>query len=344
MSVASYMSEVLANPKYGYYMKGDPLGKAGDFTTSPEISQMFGELIGLWCAETWSQMGFPKKIKLIELGPGRGTLMVDALRALRIVPDFLAALEIHIVETSPELQKRQKRNLRALGINIQWHKDLTEVASGPFILIANELLDALPIRQFEMSDSGWGERKVACDENENLIWLLDKKTNITEKFIPPSLQNSEIGSIFELCHVAADLVSSVAREILKFGGAALFIDYGYIESAIGDTLQAVRNHRFCDVLKDPGDADLSAHVDFGYLTEQVRAIGTLHCDVILQGDFLTRLGIEHRASQLKKMASIREQSDIITGVNRLIGTEEMGSLFKVFVITHPDQLVPEGFR
>jgi NADH dehydrogenase [ubiquinone] 1 alpha subcomplex assembly factor 7 len=344
LSVADYMSEALANPKYGYYMNGDPFGKAGDFITAPEISQMFGELIGIWCAATWGQMGAPEKIKLIEVGPGRGTLMVDLLHALQIAPDFLATIEIHMIETSPDLEKHQKRNLRALDKNIKWHKNFTEVPAGPFILFANELLDALPIQQFERSSSGWIERKVACDVNGNLMWLLDGQIIAAQNFIPVTLKDCAVGSIFELSTVAANLVTSIAQSILEYGGTALFIDYGYVKSATGDTLQAIKGHKFHDVLKDPGNVDLSAHVDFEYLGKQAKATGILSYDVISQRNFLRMLGIEHRANQLKRVASIRQQSDIITGLNRLIGADEMGSLFKAFVLAHPDQPVPEGFR
>lgn len=343
LSVADYMAEALANPKHGYYMTGDPLGRQGDFITAPEISQMFGELIGLWCAITWNQMGSPEKIKLIEIGPGRGTLMVDALRALIMAPTFLDAIEIHMVETSPSLQKRQRRNLATLDVDIQWHKSFADVPEGPFILIANELIDALPIRQFEKSVAGWGERKVGCDEAGQLIWLLDQSAVVPEVFIPPNLRASPPGSIFEFCQSGISLVTSISEAIAKHGGAALFIDYGHAQSAIGDTLQAVKDHQYHDVLSDPGEADLTAHVDFERLAINARAAGAMAYGPITQRDFLGPLGIEHRAKQLKKAASTGQKTAVITGLNRLIGTAEMGTLFKVLAIAHPDQPVPEGF-
>ncbi len=343
LSVADYMSEALANPKYGYYMTGDPLGKEGDFITSPEVSQMFGELIGLWCAVTWNQMGSPQKINLIEMGPGRGTLMVDALRALVMAPTFLDAIDVHMIETSPSLQKRQKRNLEALDVDIQWHKSFADVPEGPFILIANELIDALPIRQFEKSVAGWGERKVGCDPEGNLIWMLDQSAVVPEMFIPPALTASPPGSIFELCQSGVSLVTSISESIAKFGGAALFIDYGHSQSAIGDTLQAVKDHQYHDVLLDPGDADITAHVDFERLAEAARAAGAFSYGTITQREFLGPLGIQHRAKQLIKAASTRQKSEVISATNRLIGEDEMGTLFKVLAIAHPDQPVPEGF-
>jgi NADH dehydrogenase [ubiquinone] 1 alpha subcomplex assembly factor 7 len=343
LSVEDYMAEALANPKYGYYMTGDPLGKDGDFITAPEISQMFGELIGLWCAITWNQMGSPAKIKLIEMGPGRGTLMADALRALAMAPTFLAAAEIHMIETSPTLCKRQKRNLEVLGIDIQWHESFADVPEGPFILIANELIDALPIRQFEKSVAGWGERKIGCNKDGDLIWMLDQRVAIVKALIPPALLASAPGSIFEFCQAGVSLVTSIAESLLEFGGAALFIDYGHGQSAIGNTLQAVRDHRYHDILKNPGEVDLTAHVDFARLAENARAAGAASYGAITQREFLRPLGIEHRAKQLKAVASTGQKTAVITGLNRLISPDEMGTLFKVLAITHPDQPAPEGF-
>jgi NADH dehydrogenase [ubiquinone] 1 alpha subcomplex assembly factor 7 len=343
LSVADYMAEALANPKHGYYMTGDPLGKQGDFITAPEISQMFGELIGLWCAITWDQMGSPQKIKLIEMGPGRGTLMVDALRALVMAPTFLDAIEIHMIETSPSLQKRQRRNLEALDVDIQWHESIADVPEGPFILFANELIDALPIRQFEKSVAGWGERKVGCDDYGDLIWMLDQSAVAPEAFIPSALKQSAPGSIFEFCQPGINLITSIAEQIVKFGGAALFIDYGHSQSGIGDTLQAVKDHDYHDVLRDPGKADLTAHVDFQRLAESAAAAGALTYGPATQREFLRPLGIDHRAKQLLKAASTGQKSDVISALNRLIGPDEMGTLFKALAIASPDQPALEGF-
>ena len=341
--VADYMSEALANPKHGYYMTGDPLGKSGDFITAPEISQMFGELIGLWCAITWNQMGSPSKINLIEMGPGRGTLMVDAIRALVMAPQFLDAIDIHMIETSPSLQKRQRRNLDALDVDIQWHKSFADVPEGPFILVANELLDALPIHQYEKSVAGWGERKVGCNDAGELTWLLDQNAIVPDAFIPGALADEPPGSIFEFCQSGVYLITNIAESIAEFGGAALFIDYGHERSGIGDTLQAVKDHQYHDVLRDPGKADLTAHVDFQRLAETAQAVGAATYGPITQRNFLGPLGIEHRAKQLHDAASTRQKVDVQSGLNRLIGEDEMGTLFKVLAITHPDQPKPEGF-
>ena len=343
ISVSDYMEEALFNPKYGYYMTGDPLGKQGDFITAPEISQMFGELIGLWCAVIWEEMGSPKKINLIEMGPGRGTLMADALRAISSVPRLSAAINIHIVETSPSLQRRQKRNLKTLSFNIEWHENFQDVPAGPLILIANEMFDVLPIRQFVKSTSSWVERKVGCNGLGELAWVLDQSCLISDNLIPPQLMRSKLGSTFELGKIAVDLVSNITRSVVKYGGAALIIDYGYLKSGVGDTLQAVKNHSYADILSEPGKSDLTAHVDFECLAKNARTIGGVVCGPVTQRDFLRRLGIESRAAQLKNSASTRQKSEVLTGLNRLIGTDEMGNLCKVMAIVHPDHLFPEGF-
>ena len=343
LSVSEYMEESLFNIEYGYYMTGDPLGKQGDFVTAPEISQMFGELIGLWCAVTWENMGSPSEINLIEMGPGRGTLMADALRATAAVPSFLSAITIHLIETSPSLKKRQKRNLRALNDKIEWHENFKDVPGGPFILIANELFDVLPIRQFVRSADRWLERKVGCNDEGGLVWVLDQDYLIPESLIPPQLNLSSEGSIFELGQIGIDLITDITESITEFGGAALVIDYGHIESGVGDTLQAVKKHRFFDVLSEPGKADLTAHVDFGSLAEKARALGGQVFGPITQRNFLRGLGVEIRANQLKNLASTRQKSEVLTSLDRLVGSDKMGNIFQVMAITHPDQKQPEGF-
>ncbi|MEE2999331.1 MAG: SAM-dependent methyltransferase [Pseudomonadota bacterium] len=344
LSVADYMDEALFNPEYGYYMVGDPLGKKGDFVTAPEISQMFGELIGLWCLDIWKKMGSPVKINLVELGPGRGTLLVDSLRAISNFQPFISAINIHIVETSPNLIKRQKRNLKALGYDIEWHDNFQDVPKGPLIIIANELFDVLPIRQFVKSANGWVERRVGCNGLGELAWVSDQSRLISRNLVPPNLARTKLGSIFELTQSGIDLISNITKSIVKFGGAALVIDYGHIKSAVGDTLQAVKNHSYSNILGDPGKADISAHVDFECLAKKAIAMGGVICGPVTQRDFLLSLGIEVRATQLKNFASTRQKSDVLMGLNRLIGADEMGNLFKVMAVIHPDQKFPDGFK
>ena len=341
--VSDYMGEALFNPEFGYYMTRDPIGKRGDFITAPEISQMFGELIGLWSASVWEKMGSPRRINLIEIGPGRGTLMADALRAISAIPSFLDAINIHLVENSPSLQKRQKRNLETLSCHIEWHESFLDVSEGPFILIANELFDVLPIRQFVKLPNSWVERKVGCNDQGQLTWLLDNDCLISENLIPARLTRSAAGSVFELGQIGEDLIKNITKAIIKFGGAALVIDYGHLASGVGDTLQGVKDHNYFDVLKEPGEVDLTAHVDFECLAKTANSIGRLVCGPVTQREFLRRLGIETRASQLKEVASTRQKSEVLTSLNRLIGVDEMGDLFKVMAITHLDPLSIEGF-
>jgi len=343
LSLAEYMSVSLVEPEYGYYMNGDPLGKKGDFVTAPEVSQMFGELIGLWCAIVWHKMGSPNKIKIIELGPGRGTLMVDALRALKLAPTFLDAIEVHLVEVSPALRKRQERNLKSLGFDFYWHNKFEDVPEGAFILLANEFLDALPIQQFEKSNVGWVERMITIGRMGELIWELDKFSEGKSLPIPPNLMLSPVGSIFEYSEVALELITAVTESVLKYEGAALFIDYGYTKSVIGDTLQAVKNHKYHDPLNDPGNIDLTAHVDFDMLVCTARVVGGQVYGPVNQRDFLRPLGIEYRAKQLLKTASIRQKADILESLKRLISLDQMGGLFKAIAIGHAKHPAPEGF-
>ena len=343
LSVADYMMEALTHPEYGYYIKGDPLGKRGDFITAPETSQMFGELIGLWCASVWEQMGSPSNINLVEIGPGRGTLMSDSLRALSIAPDFLKAITIFMIETSPILRKRQKRNLKAINHDIKWCCNFKDIPGGPFILIANEVIDVLPIRQFEKSDLGWFERKVGCDENGNLTWEIDKDQIIGANLIPPNIFDSKEGSIFEFGEEGTNLVRDISASVTKFGGAALIVDYGYLKTTVGDTLQGMRKHKYHNVLSDPGYVDLTSHVNFEHIAHSARVAGGQVYGAISQRDYLLQLGILIRANLLKKTASVRQRSDVLAGLKRLIDVDEMGGLFKVLAITGPSQPVPEGF-
>src|SRR5215470_2219640 len=261
LTVAEFMTEVLQHPRLGYYATRDPLGTAGDFVTAPEVSQVFGELIGLWCADAWARMGQPDPVHLAELGPGRGTLMADALRALAVAPDFRRALRLHLVETSPALRALQARALATAAPT--WHERLDAIPAGPLLLVANEFLDTLPIRQFERRGSGWNERRVGlAPDGGTLVFALDPAPSPSAALLPSRLSPAAEGSVAEACPAALSLAADLARRLSADGGAALFIDYGHPESAWGDTLQAVRQHRYHPVLEAPGSADITAHVDF----------------------------------------------------------------------------------
>lgn len=342
LTVAEFMAEALQHPRLGYYATRDPLGAAGDFVTAPEVSQVFGELIGLWCADVWARMGRPDPVLLVELGPGRGTLMADALRALGVAPDFRRALCLHLVETSPALRAAQAKALASA--EPVWHASLGDVPSGPLVLIANEFLDALPIRQFERRGGAWHERRVGLARDEaTLAFVLEPAASPSTALIPPRLADAPDGNVLEIRPAAAGLSTDLAKRLTVDAGAALFIDYGHGVSACGDTLQAVRGHRYHPVLEAPGSVDLTAHVDFQAFAEPALAAGARVRGPVTQRDFLRALGIEVRARQLLANASPETRTTTDSGIRRLIEGSEMGTLFKVLALTHPDLPIPAGF-
>lgn len=344
LSIAEYMALALGHRRYGYYMHRDPLGTAGDFITAPEISQMFGELVGLWWVVLWQQMGAPIPVTLAELGPGRGTLMADALRAAQICPGFVAAARVHLVETSPFLKRRQQMTLAARhpALDVKWHERLEDIpASGPLLLVANEFFDALPIRQYVRAEDGWRERKVGLGpDKHNFVFVLEK---VAEPMLPEGLAGVENGALVETCPEGQDLARAIGHRISRNGGAALIIDYGHSRSIPGETLQSVRRHAFHNVLDWPGDADLTAHVDFAALLAAARDMGARAYGPVPQGVFLTRLGIEARAQALITQAKIDQAIDIAAALQRLVDPTEMGSMFKVLALTNPGLPPPPGF-
>lgn len=307
-----------------YYRTRDPFGKDGDFITAPEVSQMFGEIIGLWAVNSWQSMGSPKSFQLIELGPGRGTLMKDLLRATKHIPKFHDAIDIQLIEVSPVLKKIQKQNI--IHNRITWHKSFETIIDKPFILIANEFFDALPIYQFIKEDNIWKKKSIGLNENEELVFTLDQES-LMINLIP------ETKAIFyESCPEAVDIVAYIAKKISEYGGAALIIDYGYLNGSNGDTLQAVKNHKYHNILKNSGEADLTAHVDFKTLIETSKKFKIDIVGPMEQSEFLKKWGIEIRKKQLLKNATIKQKLDLLSGINRLISPNEMGSLFKVLEI------------
>jgi SAM-dependent MidA family methyltransferase len=344
MPVAEYMKLCLTHPQYGYYVAGNPIGAAGDFITAPEISQMFGELIGLWIASVWQAMGSPENVRVIELGPGRGTLMHDALRAARIVKDFYDAIVLHLVEVSPALRQLQEERLRTLGVATLWHDTLDDVPGGPCIIVANEYIDALPVYQAVKQTDGWHERVVEIGPDGNLVFGLARDTLPSfEMTLPYRLRQAPEGTIYEWRSdkFAFDLACRVRED-----GGALIIDYGHIKSGLGETLQAVARHTFADPLRAPGQADLTAHVDFEALITSAEGVGGRVHGPITQRSFLLNLGIEKRAAALKADASPSQGAAIDVARSRLIATGEqgMGELFKVMAITLPKLGPLPGFE
>ena len=330
ISVERYMELALGHPDLGYYMNRDPFGAAGDFTTAPEISQMFGELLGLWTAEVWHQMGQPNPIRLIELGPGRGTLMSDALRAARLAPDFREAVEVTLVETSPKLAQIQHETLLSSGVAVTWAASFAETPPGPAILLANEFLDALPIRQFvRAADSGWNERYV---QDGAFIEVASQCAANPLACAP--------GDILEINEPAQQFCALSAARVLRDGGVAIFIDYGHSCSGTGDTLQALLAGKPADPLHDPGSRDLTAHVDFAAMARAAKAAKIF--GPVTQGDLLSGLGLPQRAQSLAR-ANPDQAASIAAAADRLLAPNEMGALFKAIAIAHPSIDALPGF-
>ncbi len=333
LPVDRYMALALGHPSHGYYATRDPLGAAGDFITAPEISQIFGELIGIWLIDCWDRMGRPNPFRLVELGPGRGTLMRDALRAARVLPGFADAARIHLVETSPTLKAKQAKTLANVP-SIDWHDRLADVPDGPMLAVANEFFDALPVRQFERARSGWRERLVTADaETGTLRFVLSDRPDPVIEQLPIAAENSKPGAIVEICPAGLAIAADLGRRIAEEGGAALIIDYGHTRSAQGETLQAVRRHRYADPLVDPGESDLTAHVDFAMLADAAREAGAGICGPSTQAAWLEEMGIGLRAARLKQSAGDEQAADIDAAVLRLTSPDQMGELFKIMSLS-----------
>lgn len=341
MTVADWMQACLADPGHGYYMTRDPLGRKGDFTTSPEISQMFGELLGLWAAVVWQQMGGPTKVNLVELGPGRGTLMSDALRAAGGMPAFIDAVHVHMVETSPVLRERQQHVLRNVAVPSDWHDGLESVPPGPCILLANEFLDALPVHQFIRRDGIWCERMVGLSEGG---FAFEVGAPVDGARVPAELTDAPDGSIFEVSPAVQAVTELLASRLVRDGGAALLIDYGHDRPGLGETLQALKGHEYADPLSLPGACDLTAHVDFAAVAAIAKKTGARVWGPIGQGELLERLGIGARAAQLLQGADPRQAEDIGKARHRLTGADAMGRLFRVMALTDPERPAPPGFE
>lgn len=335
MPVWRYMELCLMHPEHGYYVSRDPLGREGDFTTSPEISQMFGELLGLWSASVWKSMGSPSELRLVELGPGRGTMMADALRAMRVVPALYQTLSVHLVEINPLLRERQHETL-SNAHNISWHDNIDDVPEGPAIILANEYFDVLPIHQAVRSESGWRERVVELDTNDELTFgEAAEPIPRFEVLLPPAVRTAPVGAVFEW---RPDVeIMKIASRVREQDGAALIIDYGHPRSEVGDTLQAIARHNFADPLEAPGWADVTAHVDFQALAHAATDVGARVHGAVTQGEFLRRLGIETRAATLMAKASPEIAEDIVGALQRLTagGRGDMGSMFKVLGVSAP---------
>ena len=345
IDIAHFMALALGHPTHGYYATRDPFGQAGDFITAPEISQMFGELLGLWAVAVWQGLGRPDPVQLVELGPGRGTLMADALRAARGAPDFLRAIRLNFVETSPVLRQAQARAMRPSGIAPVWLDDLSGLADGSVILLANEFLDALPIRQLIRQGGVWRERLIAWDrDSDRLVFTASPGASPHAVLLDAQVaRDAPDGAIAEVCPQALALGGLLGHRLARFGGAALFLDYGHAPSAPGDTLQALRAHAFAPLLEAVGQADLTAHVDFARFALAAAEAGALAFGPVEQGAFLQRLGIALRADHLARAAGPQGAASVHAALTRLTAPDQMGTLFKVLALTSKGSAAPPGF-
>ncbi len=308
MPLDRYMGLCLGHPQHGYYMTRDPFGAAGDFTTSPEISQVFGEMIGVWCVNAWTSLGSPSPFALVEFGPGRGTLMADLLRAAKASSEFMLAVEVHMVEMSPVLQKMQREKLEA---HVTWHTSIDTLPNMPTLFVANEFFDALPVKQFEIRGGQSFERYVGVSEGKLKMGLV------------PSPPREGADGIYETSPISQVIVGEITERIEACGGAALIIDYGHVQSSAGDTLQAMRKHEFCNIFDAPGEVDITAHVDFAKLSS---------APTMTQGKFLEAMGIEMRTEKLATKLRGEAHTNFIAATRRLIDSTQMGELFKVMCV------------
>lgn len=332
MSVADYMAMCLFDPQAGYYTTREPFGRSGDFITAPEVSQMFGELVAVWLYSRWREAGSPDGAVIAEIGPGRGTMMKDMVRSLRrLDPTLCERARFVLIETSSRLRGIQSATLANSGITFEWFKTVGMLPQAPLFIAGNELFDAVPIRQFVKSDRGWRERVVGLDDEGELAFMAGP-AGADPALLPPDAADAPQGAIAELAPAREALMDAICERIAQHGGAGLFVDYGHAAPALGDTLQALREHDYDDVFAHPGEADITAHVDFARLAAVAGRHG-LETGLFTQGAFLLDLGILQRAGQLGADMDEEGRSHIRDAVERLAGPDQMGELFKVLAVT-----------
>jgi SAM-dependent MidA family methyltransferase len=337
ISVTDYFALCLADPEYGYYRTREPFGQHGDFITAPEISQLFGEMIGIFMVHAWQQHGTPTNVRLVEIGPGRGTMMADMLRVIkRLAPTLFEDLDVHLVETSERLRGVQRVTLEAYSTKISWHDSFDDVPEGFCLIAANELFDAIPIRQFVRTPTGFRERLVGLGADDELTFIAGVAT-VDPTILPAPAGNIPDGTIFEYAPARQAVMQTLCERLKQQGGTALVIDYGHMVTGFGDTLQAIIIHDFDPPLAHPGDADLTSHVDFEDLA-RVAVVAGVHLNGGLrQGEFLYGLGLAERAAALARDKDPIEQRLIAAAADRLAGegAGKMGELFKVIAVSSP---------
>ncbi len=335
IKVADYMSLAVE----AYYQKENVFGTKGDFVTAPEVSQVFGELIGLWCVTAWQQLGEPRLFNLVECGPGRGTLMSDALRTVaEIAPKFARSADIHLLERSPARRQEQEKTLAAYDVT--WLDTLENLPEGPSIFVANEFLDALPVRQYVKTADGWCERLVDIKDQAFVFGCASEPVPVADG----AFDDAAPDTLLEVSDAVTAFVTDVAERCMNAPGIALMIDYGHTRSSTGETLQAVKDHKFHPVLSDPGEADLTAHVDFAAVAQAARSAGASVFGPTEQGLWLRRIGATVREAQLCDGKSAEEADAVRAGIRRLIDPEHMGDLFKVLSIAPSGVLTLAGFE
>ncbi len=350
ISVAEYMTLCLLDPVDGYYPTRDPLGCEGDFITAPEISQMFGEVIGLWCLQCWKDMGSPETVQLIELGPGRGIMMSDILRAAQLDKGFIKALRVSLIEASAALEAVQGQTLANAPCPVSWAADLSKIDSGPSIIIGNEFLDCLPIRQFIQKDrfagrKGWQERLVMLDDQDRLSFGISPApiSETMQSTLPNGQDDAKNDDLLEICPAALQILDQIKARFGTHSGRALFIDYGPDSTEFGDTLQALKRHEKVGVFSDPGNTDLTARVDFAALSESAKLLNLAATLPVMQREFLSKLGLEMRAVALSR-AKADSKAKIARQLHRLTDSTEMGELFKAICFQSDDLALPLGFK
>ena len=336
IGVTDYFALCLADPQYGYYRTREPFGRAGDFVTAPEISQLFGEMLGIFLVHAWQRHGSPERVRLVEIGPGRGTMSADMLRVIaRLAPELYTGLTAHLVETSERLTAVQRQTLQTHGSRVSWHESFEDVPEGFALIVANELFDAIPIRQFVRTATGFRERMVGLGADGELAFTTGP-AGIDPALLPPGKEPPH-GTVFEVAPARAAVMQTICERLRGYGGTALAIDYGHTVTGYGDTLQAVLKHEYDPPLANPGEADLTSHVDFESLSLTAEACGLQVNGCVPQGDFLLGLGLLERAGALGRGKEEATQHEISIAVDRLAGSGEgrMGELFKVLAVSSP---------
>lgn len=338
ISVTDYFALCLADPDHGYYKTRDPFGRGGDFITAPEVSQLFGEMVGVFLVHAWEKHLRPRRhVRVAEIGPGRGTMMADVLRVVqKLAPELYEYASIHLVETSPTLRDIQRRTLGGHIDKIAWHDSFDEIPSGFLLLAANEFFDAVPIRQFVKTQTGFRERLVGIDGDGELTFTIGAGS-LDAALLPPGHQAAPLGTIAEIAPARAAIMQMLSDRLFDGGGTAVIIDYGHLASDFGDTLQAIFRHAFDPPLTHPGEADLTSHVDFEVLADIARARSVTVNGMMTQGEFLLKLGLIERAGALGRGKELAEQDTIRVAVERLAGDgpNQMGKLFKVMAVSSP---------